>query len=80
MTDQLLPCPFCGSTEGLVFSEGETFRWRVAECVKCGAKTGEERTQTLGSGTPEEWGANCRKRLIAAWNTRAKDAIREGDK
>lgn len=70
------PCPFCGSTKPLVFREGETFRWRVAECFQCGAKVGEERIQTLGNGTREEWEAACRKRLIEAWNTRADDQVR----
>ena len=24
----VLPCPFCGSTEGFYVEEGSTFRWR----------------------------------------------------
>lgn len=67
---ELLPCPWCGHV-GLDFSEGSTFRWRIAECANCGASTGEERIQTLGEGTREEWEANVRERLIAAWNRRA---------
>jgi hypothetical protein len=66
---EALPCPFCGHV-GLDFSVGSTFRWRVAECSGCGATTGEERIKTLGDGDPEAWEANCRERLIEAWNRR----------
>lgn len=68
--DALLPCPWCGHV-GLMFEEGSTFRWRVASCERCGVTTGEERIQTMGDGTREEWEADCRKRMIAAWNRRA---------
>lgn len=68
--EALLPCPFCGHV-GLDFTEGSTFRWRIAQCAGCGATTGEERIQTTGEGTKEEWEAVCRARLIAAWNRRA---------
>ena len=38
MTD-VLPCPFCGSTEGFYVGEGITFRWRVISCRNCSEGT-----------------------------------------
>ena len=38
MTD-VLPCPFCGSTEGFYVEEGSTFRWRVISCRNCSEGT-----------------------------------------
>ena len=35
----VLPCPFCGSTEGFYVEEGCTFRWRVLSCRSCGEGT-----------------------------------------
>ena len=35
----VLPCPFCGSTEGFYVEEGSTFRWRVISCWNCGEGT-----------------------------------------
>jgi len=67
--DTPMPCPFCGHI-GLEFRESSTFRWRVAECRGCGATAGEERIQTTGSGTPEEWEASVRERMVEAWNRR----------
>lgn len=32
-------------------------------------------TEIPVSGTPAEWEANCRARLIAKWNTRAADGV-----
>ena len=72
MTDELKPCPFCGSV-GLDFLEGSTFRWRRAECVGCGATLGDTRIQTTGTGTQEEWEEACRKEMIEQWNTRHDD-------
>jgi Lar family restriction alleviation protein len=64
------PCPFCGHV-GVSICEGSTFRWRVAECNDCGAIGPEERIQTTGNGTPDEWEENVRGRVIETWNTRA---------
>ncbi|MGL5002417.1 MAG: Lar family restriction alleviation protein [Casimicrobium sp.] len=63
------PCPFCGHI-GLSFREGSTFRWIVAECGGCGATRGEERVQTSGHGTPEQWRKNAEERAIEEWNKR----------
>ena len=35
----VLPCPFCGSTEGFYVEEGSTFRWRFLSCRNCGEAT-----------------------------------------
>lgn len=70
MSDELLPCPFCGYV-GLDFGEGSTFRWITAECGGCGASTGETRIQTFGEGTREEWMADAKADAIASWNRRA---------
>jgi hypothetical protein len=76
--EALKPCPFCGHT-GLIFSEGSTFRWRIAECQECGATAGEERIQTMGDGDAEAWETNCRERLIGAWNRRAESDERASE-
>ena len=65
-----LPCPFCGMDEVTVV-QGSTFRWRVAECGGCGARCGEVRCQTTGTGTPAEWETEATGDAIAEWNTRA---------
>jgi len=71
----LLPCPFCGSTSISEPQEGSTFRWRYLACNECGAQCGEERIQTLGDGTNEEWDANVYARLIESWNRRASPQV-----
>lgn len=65
----LLPCPFCGGTNGDVV-EASTFRWRAWHC-ECGITGPEARIQTAGEGTHEEWEAVARQEAIEAWNTRA---------
>lgn len=63
------PCPFCGSTKTVV-AQGTTFRWRRLKCCNCDMQTGEQRVQTLGEGTPEEWEQDVIRALIETWNTR----------
>lgn len=73
MSDELkaaLPCPFCGY-ESVSVIEGSTFRWRLAECSNCGARSGEVRIQTLGDGTREHWEDDAKNDAIAEWNKRA---------
>lgn len=70
MSEQIKPCPFCGHV-GLDFAEGSTFRWMLAVCDGCGANCGEERVQTSGDGSREEWWTAAKDRAIATWNTRA---------
>ena len=41
----VLPCPFCGSTEGFYIEEGSTFRWRVISCRNCGEGTEVRRNE-----------------------------------
>lgn len=65
----LLPCPFCGGTNVDVV-EGDTYRWRLARCLECGAQASDVRIQTLGDGTKEEWEAKAHTRALAEWNTR----------
>lgn len=65
-----LPCPFCGATNVSVI-EGDTFRWRVAQCNECEAQAPVVRIQTMGEGTPKQWEEQARIDAIAEWNTRA---------
>ncbi len=65
----VLPCPFCGSTNVTV-QEGSTFRWRKVVCVECEASAGEIRCQTLGDGNREQWEKQAHADAIAAWNER----------
>ena len=44
-TTDVLPCPFCGSTEGFYIEEGSTFRWRVLSCRNCGEGTEVRRNE-----------------------------------
>ena len=60
MTD-VLPCPFCGSTEGFYVEEGSTFRWRVITCRSCGG--GTEVRHKNNSDEPDSY--------IADWNAAA---------
>jgi len=55
------PCPFCGSTDIKVTSEGSQFEgfWSVAKCVKCGASVS-------GKDSSE-------KAAIEAWNRRVNN-------
>ena len=57
----MLPCPFCGSTEGLYVSEGATLRWRVLSCRNCGE--GTEVRHKNNSNEPDSY--------IADWNAAA---------
>jgi hypothetical protein len=66
-----LPCPFCGGHE-VQLAEGSTFRWRELSCNACGATCGETRVQTMGTGTPDEWGKQVAQDAIRDWNRRAQ--------
>jgi hypothetical protein len=79
MSNELLPCPWCGGTmngEPSV-SEGSTFRWlKVDGCCTDGP---EVRVHTLEKDR-EAALDDARIRAIAAWNTRAPIAnTREGE-
>ena len=54
----VLPCPFCGSTEGFYVEEGNTSRWRVISCRNCGE--GTEVRHKNNSNEPDSY--------IADWN------------
>ena len=45
---EIKPCPFCGSTS-ISIQEGSTFRWMLACCNDCDAKSGEIRVDTLNN-------------------------------
>lgn len=64
-----LPCPFCGSNR-IDDEQGETYRWRRAYCVDCGARGGEVRTQVTGSGANTRALAEARRDAFHEWNTR----------
>ena len=57
----VLPCPFCGSTEGFYVEEGSTFRWRVISCRNC--SEGTEVRHKNNSDEPDSY--------IADWNAAA---------
>ena len=57
----VLPCPFCGNTEGFYVEEGSTFRWRVISCRNCGE--GTEVRHKNNSDEPDSY--------IADWNAAA---------
>lgn len=63
------PCPFCGATNVSVV-EGDTFRWRIAQCNECEAQAPVVRIQTMGEGTPAQWEEKARLDAIAEWNKR----------
>lgn len=67
---EIIPCPFCGSTNVAV-EETSTFRWRAPVCQVCGTVGPEVRIQTMGDGTKEEWEEAARIAAIKAWNDRA---------
>lgn len=60
MTD-VVPCPFCGSTEGFYVEEGSTSHWRVLSCRNCGE--GTEVRHKNNSDEPDSY--------IADWNAAA---------
>jgi hypothetical protein len=65
MTDELLPCPFCGEEEpDLYFVTGTDFCWKV-KCRECGASRVDA---SLGKGSQD---MRCRARAIEKWNRRA---------
>ena len=57
----VLPCPFCGSTEGFYVVKGSTFSWRAITCRSCGEGT-EVRHKNY-SDEPDSY--------IADWNAAA---------
>ena len=60
-----LPCPFCGE-KSVEVREGSTFRWRVVECLSCGARCGEVRAKTIGPADSE----GDERRAVHEWNQR----------
>jgi len=62
-------CPFCGGTRVSII-EGETFRWRHAECAECQATSGNVRIQTTGDGTDEQWEAAAKVEAMERWDER----------
>lgn len=66
-----LPCPFCGGID-ISTHEGSNFRWMVAECMTCGARSSEIRKQTVGEGNPQQWHEKAQRRAMEEWNTRTR--------
>lgn len=63
------PCPFCGDNLVTVY-QGDTYRWRVAVCDRCGAQAPDVR-HSIGEGqTREQAYADSNKRATDAWNER----------
>lgn len=67
--NQIKPCPFCGHV-GVHIQEGDTFRWRVAECVGCGARAPEIRINTFEDDRKKA-DKDATLEAIKEWNTRA---------
>ena len=66
------PCPFCGG-HSVAVVEGDTFRWRLAQCQDCGAQAPDVRIQTMGEGTREQWEAAAHRAALDAWNMRKEN-------
>ncbi len=66
---EIKPCPFCGGTSGLSFTDGSTYRWGYAYCSDCGASAGEVRREYPDEG---KW----HQEAINQWNIRAGDGGR----
>ncbi len=62
------PCPFCGGTK-ISIGDGTTFRWVVAECDECMARTGDIRINTMVAR--DEAIAEAMPDIIKEWDTRA---------
>ena len=67
---EIKPCPFCGSTS-ISIQEGSTFRWMLACCNDCDAKSGEIRVDTLNNRRADAL-EKARRDAITKWNERAK--------
>lgn len=67
MTNELLPCPFCGN-EPTLYQDEMTGHWAV-RCVK-----DTHRPTVVNSHGATAWGYSCTDpaEAIAAWNTRAE--------
>lgn len=63
-------CPFCGHYDVTVY-EGSTFRWRYAECDRCGAKAPEVRHDTLADDQEDATNKSTLA-AIGAWNERSE--------
>jgi Lar family restriction alleviation protein len=65
MSAELLPCPFCGATDGRLVQAftrtTETFAFWSVECLDCGVEVADDESQ---------------ERADAAWNTRAPADLR----
>jgi Lar family restriction alleviation protein len=57
VSDELKPCPFCGSVVEIVQADQQSSRWERVWCLGCGP---------IGP----VWLATKRDELIAWWNTR----------
>ena len=66
----LLPCPFCGH-KGVGMREGTTFRWRIIQCLGCGATCGEVRADTLEKDR-EKREEDAYAKAVEEWNVRAE--------
>jgi Lar family restriction alleviation protein len=62
------PCPFCGHI-GIHIQDGDTFRWRYAECGSCGARAPEVRINTIEEDRAKA-NADVTAKAIQEWNNR----------
>lgn len=66
MSEELKPCPHCGSKDLMLLTAGHPVHTLFGHCVVCGA-TGGKSTSRTGSGII---GPDAAAESIAAWNRR----------
>lgn len=72
MSEKLLPCPFCGSANGVIYATHCGSKWGYAECRDCTARANEVRT-----GYDESADAAWHRYADEEWNRRAPDPVRD---
>ena len=73
MSEELKPCPFCGSDVGTVYPTNPTLfdNHFLVICQKCGCIGPFSDEWTNGALSPREF----QEKAVAAWNTRVVEAV-----